>query len=751
MQSRLSAIRTRGGAIGLAALVGLFLVITGFFNVLQPIWEAPEEPHHYAYIRYLAEHRALPAPQPHVTGRAGGENETHQTPLYYALQALLIGWVDDGTTNVWHRNPYVTWPEHPARYAVAIHRQEEAFPYRGYVLGVHLARLVSSLMGAGTVIATYLLARLLLGSTGLGLAAAALVAFTPGFAFLSATVNNDNGAILASSLVLLHCVTLLKRQVLTWRDGALSGTLLALAVLMKLSVLPLVVLVGVVWAFLLWRGRAARQGTAKAVAPLPVTFALLTIWWPIAIRDGLGIVLYSSAMSSSSGDSLLPPGGFSATRIGETLTHIFRTYWGAFGWTNELLLPDWLYVVLAIVCAGGLAGLAVLALGRIGRRGSRFAPLGLGLLVLYAVGSTLVLVVRNEYMPLAGVGDGRFLYPAIGAFSILVVAGLASLLRRFVPLILAFLALLAITSLSIPLTKSQEVFPPPVAAWALFDDSQVQQKLDLSYANGLTFLGLSNLTKEVQQGEQVDFDAYWRVDADEQTDLTTAFRLFDPNGEVYVSSHLVPQQHAFPPSFWQQGEVVLDRRQLAVPPQAVPGAYRLQMLLLDHTGTTPVPPTDRRVVAGWVDVAYLRVRPAVTAGPAVTLDQVADFGGELNLEGFTLAREGARNEPEACLTLYWRAARTPAFDYHVSVQMLDAQGQLRAQHDGLPHEGDYPPTRWDAGELVPDRHCLALAGAPPGQYQPVVVVYRAEGGARLKLSGTGQGYLPLTQMTVGGQ
>ena len=46
-----------------------------------------------------------------------------------------MGWVDDGTSADWHRNPYATWPDHPARLAVAIHRQEEAFPYQGLRTG----------------------------------------------------------------------------------------------------------------------------------------------------------------------------------------------------------------------------------------------------------------------------------------------------------------------------------------------------------------------------------------------------------------------------------------------------------------------------------------------------------------------------------------------------------------------------------------------------------------------------------------
>ena len=40
-----------------------------------------------------------------------------------------------------------------------------------------------------------------------------------------------------------------------------------------------------------------------------------------------------------------------------------------------------------------------------------------------------------------------------------------------------------------------------------------------------------------------------------------------------------------------------------------------------------------------------------------------------------------------------------------------------AQHDGDPGGGYTPTTRWMQGELVPDRHRLALPeGLPPGSY-----------------------------------
>lgn len=553
--------------VALGALLVAFLAVAGLHNVLHPIWEAPEEPHHYAFIRYVAEHGAIPQPEEHVTGRTGGENETHQTPLYYLIQAALVGWVDDGTDVAWHRNPYATWPDHPARHAVAIHRQEEAFPYRGYVLGVHLARLVSSLMAAATVVATYAIGRRATRRHGLALGAAGVVAFTPGFAFLSGAVSNDNGVVLASSLVLLHCLALLEGRGVTWRDGVLGGILLAFATLMKLSGLQLASVVALAWAVQFWQtGRHALRSFLGACAAMAVVFLALVAWWPLAIWDRLHIVLYSSAIAGPSAAR-----GFSLERLWATLGDLFRTYWGAFGWTNDVLLPDWLYAALLAVMALAAAGLLRYALSASARRQAGFSQAGLALLAFHAALSGVVVVVRTERMPLAGVDDGRFLYPAISAFAVLLVAGLARLARRGEMLVAGLVATLALASLSVPLTKSREVFPPPVQAWGIFDEARVERRLDLSWQNDFTLLGLSGTPSELRLGEALEMTAYWRSDANRQTDMRPVFRAVDPSGEAVVADHTLPQEDDFPPRFWQRGEVVLDRRRLTLPSASVPG------------------------------------------------------------------------------------------------------------------------------------------------------------------------------------
>lgn len=87
----------------------------------------------------------------------------------------------------------------------------------------------------------------------------------------------------------------------------------------------------------------------------------------------------------------------------------------------------------------------------------------------------------------------------------------------------------------------------------------------------------------------------------------------------------------------------------------------------------------------------------------------------------------------ALVQLNWAAPQPIDRRYKVSVQILDARGQLIAQHDAEPAGGSRPTDQWQAGEQIADNHAVPIAfGTPPGEYRLVVVVYAAETGERVQ-------------------
>jgi len=100
-----------------------------------------------------------------------------------------------------------------------------------------------------------------------------------------------------------------------------------------------------------------------------------------------------------------------------------------------------------------------------------------------------------------------------------------------------------------------------------------------------------------------------------------------------------------------------------------------------------------------------------------------DFGGQVRLLGYDLAREG----DELRLTLHWQALRRMEGDYKVFVHLFDpATEAIVAQHDAMPRQNRYPTSWWAKGEVVSDVVTLSLEGVPEGDYRLAVGLYDPE-------------------------
>ena len=174
----------------LLTLLTLYTLLALAYWLATPIYEGPDEPMHYAYVRHLVEKRSLP-PLSGYGGSHPAHQETSQPPLYYVTAALLTFWVPDqgDYATLLERNPHFAYPAPPTvpdNKNTWLHTSAEAFPWHGTVLAVRLTRLVSLLFGALGVLATWGLARELWPSSQwLPLAAAGVTAFTPQFLFMS--------------------------------------------------------------------------------------------------------------------------------------------------------------------------------------------------------------------------------------------------------------------------------------------------------------------------------------------------------------------------------------------------------------------------------------------------------------------------------------------------------------------------------------------------------------------------------------
>ena len=103
-------------------------------SIVVPLGEAPDEPAHFRYVRYVARDWNLPVMQPRYA-----DNETveaFQPPAYYGLAALLAaGGVEDETQLL--ANPAFTFG---SPFPAFLPHPEHGFPWQGAYLAWHVIR-----------------------------------------------------------------------------------------------------------------------------------------------------------------------------------------------------------------------------------------------------------------------------------------------------------------------------------------------------------------------------------------------------------------------------------------------------------------------------------------------------------------------------------------------------------------------------------------------------------------------------------
>jgi 4-amino-4-deoxy-L-arabinose transferase-like glycosyltransferase len=169
-------------------IIVAYVCVATAYALATPLWEAPDEPAHYNYVRYLIRHQALPVLQqgdydfqylerikaarfPPGMSVDPIRYESHQPPLYYAVGAVL-----------------------------AAPLPEEWRPFALRLLSVLFA---ACLLG----VAYRVVAEIFPGQAVVAFGATAFVATVPMHIALTAAVSNDALAELILGLILLSLVT----------------------------------------------------------------------------------------------------------------------------------------------------------------------------------------------------------------------------------------------------------------------------------------------------------------------------------------------------------------------------------------------------------------------------------------------------------------------------------------------------------------------------------------------------------------
>ncbi len=718
----------------LAGLVALYLALAVVYGVVTPLWEAPDEPQHYAYALQLAQGGGLPrlaAAAPGPWRQEGG-----QPPLYYALLAGVIRWVPgQDAAALYTPNPHVDLGRVPAdgNINLAVHGADEAWPYHGVALGAHLARLVSALLGVATVLGAHRLGRAVApDEPALALGAAALTAFNPMFLFVSGAVNNDTLTIALAAQTLALLAELLRRAPRP-ADWLLVGALLGLGALAKMSALALLAPLALV-AVVAGARHGWRHAGWAALSLLPLLG--MAGWWYARNLRLYGDLSGLDPFLDIIGRRYPVP---TLTQLWGEREGFARSYLGLFGWMN-LPAPGWAYALL-----GGPLSLGWLAAPlALWRRARRRAGRGEGWAwALAALWPLALLGALVRWTLLTPATQGRLLFPALGCTSLWAALGLHGLLPRRWSAWMLGLAVAA--QVAVSAAQPWATIAPAYRAGAPLRAGAIPataQPLQADLGGGVRLLAAELPTGPLAPGETARVTLYWQAPAPVERDYSVYLHLVGADERIVAQRDRYPLQGLLPTSRWQAGAIYRDGWAAPLPATLhTPERLRLVVGLYEaSSGARPGEP----VALGVVDAPARAV-----AGVPNPLD--VRLSGGIALVGYAVDRTAARPGEEIALTLYWRADGTGARrddtrrddtrreNLSVFCQVLAAGGRIAAQHDGWPQEGARPTSTWQRGELIVDRHVLTVHDdAPAGVWPLLVGLYDGEGRRRTVLGAQGQ-------------
>ena len=666
-----------------------------------------------------------------------------------------------------------------------IHTSLESFPYRGAVLAIHLARLLSVWMGALAVLFTYRLTlEIFPDRKYLAASAAALVAFVPQFLFVSGAVSNDSMIVAMSALSLWMMIRLLlvKPQL---RDVVALGAATGLAALAKVSGLGLALLAALVLICVFFRNRntnagvealaGSNEGTTtrpvKASTPemkqliihlfvFGAVVCLIAGWWYLRNLLLYGELTGTAMMIRIFGARATP---LTTMQLLTQLREVWETFWVGFGWGNIRANPA-IYLLLEVVMV--MSGIGLL-LGFVRRR-DRFhstlvkaedpaffaRALPFFVLAFWIVFAFFELV---NWMEITQAPHGRLFFPALPALAPLAIFGLTQWApTRAQPLLargiaVAFFALALFAPFAI--LQPAYAYPAPLTA---NEAENLAHRVDINFDGKLKLLGYDLSSPRAVPGESVTLTLNWQALAAMDEDYSIGIHLLDANQRVIGARDSYPGHGMLPTRLWRPGQMIRDTYWVPIAPDATaPSVARFQVTLYVRETKRDLPAFDPQGQAITPLVGALKIASPSYFEPRPQHATGYTFGGKIALLGYdlNLAKVSAQAPAQGFnLTLYWKRVAPVAEDYTVFVHVLDANGKIVAQRDQQPDSGANPTSLWEEGEAALDHYAFSLPADTRGALRIEIGLYRADTGERLQVfDGTGSAlgdHLELTTIEV---
>ncbi len=272
--------------------------------------------------------------------------------------------------------------------------------------------------------------------------------------------------------------------------------------------------------------------------------------------------------------------------------------------------------------------------------------------------------------------------------------------------ILLFVALIALALLSRPLKplftlQSNPDAPAPADLHPAAD-----------FADQIRLVGADSWPQVIElpaAGEAgLTVTLYWRALQDLDTNYAVFLHLDAPNGQTLATVDEVNPE-SIPTANWPPGLYLRNPLHLRLPANLPPIRYTLTTGVYNRATGERLPLADGSDTAYPLGSIWLDAPPPLVSG-----SPLATFGDAISLHRAAPGGDTMR--------LVWRTARPIERDLSIFVHVLDSDGNLLAQADGVPFDGLYPLPNWRPGQLIPDERSLTLpaeaAAIAIGLYDP---------------------------------
>lgn len=328
----------------------------------------------------------------------------------------------------------------------------------------------------------------------------------------------------------------------------------------------------------------------------------------------------------------------------------------------------------------------------------------LGLLTLDIPAGTHTIRLTHASTPLRDLANGLTL------LGVLVVCGGAVTMRRrgtrgwVLPLAILGAVILIF---GLPQVRAVTAHPPPVT------------NVNLQVSDSLRLLGWSS---ERTSASTLTLSLFWQATQLMPKNEPTRIQLSDSAGKVWSSRTQLARYGVGDERYWIPNEIAPDVYDLFLPDNLPAGEFTFEIA----RGDLPFQRVGSMTLDGGSPSNSL---------PPIQNPIEARLGDSIHLLGVNASLADLHPNDSVPLTLFWRTDAGLTEDLIVFIHLLDKDGKLAAQQDGLSNNGFSPTMLWAPGAVIADHHTLKLpATLPPGIYQLVTGLYRYRNLQRLPVT-----------------